>query len=220
MSNEFDPENLNKNYGLEIDEMVKLKHEAKLNLVKASGRLLEMGAKLLIDGMVNGQPGLDVEQYKKWNFQEFAWEAVGKDGLITKQFENDGTQNHFGNIDQDNLSKFYWHSCFKTETDNNIREVVVTLDFKTGKFEFLNGQVPQAIRADADIGYPMDFAGLEVKPKLIMKMVKRNSETVSLSGNVSEVMKYNRYLIGWEIGAVKRLFCVEPNGLVHYWFAD
>lgn len=218
MSNELDPQNLDKNYGQEIDAMVKLKHEAKLNLIKASGRLLEMGAKILVDGVVNSMPGLDVEKYQAQNFQEFAWVAEFEKTMM-HQFSPDG-DNHFGNIDQSKLLKFSWVSCFEVDTSNLDRRVIVELDFKTGKFTFLNGQVPQAIRADADEGYP-PIQLSSVQPKLIMKMVKRNSETVDRkSGKVSEIAKYNRYLIGWEVGAAKRLFCIEPNGLVHYWHGN
>lgn len=215
LQNKYKPEHLDKDFGKQIDSLIKIKQSAKFNLITSSTELLQMGVKIFNGDKLSTLPGLNIESYQKCAMQEFVWEAEFDDGSIVKQFQGEA-QHHFGHIDQSKLKVFRWVSLFDCETENADKRAIVELDFKTGKFVFLNGFVPQEVRAGVDDIYPENEA-----PKLIMKMVKRESNVVNYpEGSISEVMKYNRYLIGWETKSKKTLLCVEPNGFVHYWHGE
>lgn len=200
----------NHNFGLEVDDMIKRKEEAKLTLMRSKLVLLDMGVKALVDGQLIHLPNLDVEAYKKCANQEFAWEAEYLDGSVLKQF-GDGKQHHYGNIDQAQLKEIRWVSNFSDDTSNADKRVILTLDWKTGTFSLLNGFVMQDIRA-------LFGEGQEGDKKLILKMVKRQSVSVDIQTQVQgEALFYNRYLLGWEVADTKRLLCIEPNGYVHLW---
>lgn len=205
-------------FGKQVDGLIKKKNQAKVDLVNSSSLLLQMGIKVLEGDRITAQPGLDVEKYIAQNYQEFAWEAQYRSGQTIHQFGDPDGDKHFGDIDQEQLMFFRWVSCFKDETDNRDQRVIVQLDFETGRFSFLNGFAPQETRNLSDEGFPQGADQSDVKPKLVMKMVKRNSETFSYpEGSRVETMKYNRYLIGWELPDKKIILCVEPNGFVHPW---
>lgn len=204
---------LNRNYGNDIDDFIKIRSTAKIDLIKSQAALLNAGVKSVKDGMLNYLPGLDVEAFVNCNNQEFFWEAEMKDGKIIRQFEGK-KQNHYGNIDQSQLKFFRWISNFDYETSNEEKRIIVSLNFGEGTFEFTNGYVPQEIRGAVINGYSKS----PCSPKLIMKMIKRVSNTLSYpNGEVDEIYYYNRYLLGWEEGSNKIILCVEPNGFVHLW---
>lgn len=205
-------------YGKDVDSLVRIKDDAYITLFKSKMKILEMGVKTEKDGILTSLPGLDVNKYLKWNNQEFSWEAEYDNGKVICQFE--GTkENHYGNIDKDHLKIFRWVSCFDWATDNKDKRVIVSLNFKNGKFEFLNGFCPQEVRAKVSGGYLSD----EFNPKLIMKIIKRTIFSQEYpEGKISERMYYNRYLIGWEGKdrngkKEKRILCIEPNGFIHLW---
>lgn len=208
---------INYDYGKDVDSLIRIKDRAKIDLVKTKIALLEMGVKTEKDGLLTYLPGLNVQKYSDQGNQEFSWEAEYKDGTIIRQFEGK-KQNHYGNIDQSKLKIFRWISAFDFATDNKEKKVIVSLDFETGKFEFLNSFCPQEVRAEIYQGYPGG-----VNPRLIMKMIKRTSVSQSYpEGKVDEVMYYNRYLIGWESTPDsptrdKKILCLEPNGKTHFW---
>ena len=200
------------NFGLDVDDMIRLRETSKFNLTSAKMALLNAGVKTITDGILQALPNLDVEKYEKCNFQEFSWEAEYEDGSVLKQFEG-AKQHHYGNIEQDKLKTLRWVSHFVVETSNEDKRVIVTLDWKTGLWSFYNGLVLQEVKAAVAEGFP---AG--ITPKLILKMVKRESSGVGFPGAaVSEVTRYNRYILGWEAGDTKVLLCVEPNGYIHFW---
>lgn len=210
---------VNRNYGEDMDSLIRIRDRAKIDLIKSRMALLNLGVKTesLKEGSLAHLPGLNLNQYLAQGRQEFGWEAVLKDGTVLKQFEGK-RQNHYGNIDQELLQSIRWVSCFEDATDNKEKRVIAELDFETGKFEFLNGFCPQEVRAEAIKGYPENFT-----PKLILKMVKRTATSMSYpEGNAEEVAYYYRYLLGWEgtkesATQAKRIICVEPNGLIHIW---
>ncbi len=203
---------INYNHGLDVDEAIRLRETSRYNLTQAKMTLLKMGVKTVSEGHLQALPNLDVEKYEKCCFQEFSWEAEYEDGSVLKQFEG-AKQHHYGNIEQDKLKLIRWVSHFVTDTSNEEKRVLVTLDWKTGLWSFFNGFVPQEVKAAVAEG----FAG-EIKPKLILKMVKRESASVGFPGNaVNELTRYYRYILGWEGGDKKIILCVEPNGYTHLW---
>jgi len=201
-----------KNYGKDVDELIKIRDNAKINLARSRMALLNMGVKTVMDGVMNYLPGLDVNKFEKCDSKEFYWEAEYEDGTILKQFDG-GKQNHYGNIDQCRLRLFRWISNFNDETDNAEKRVIITLNFRTGLFDFLNGYVPQEVRGEVMNGFDQ-----ALRPKLIFKIINRASSCVNFEGKVDEVCFYNRYLIGYEFSeGVKLILCIEPNGFVHLW---
>lgn len=204
---------LNRDYGKDIDSFIRVRDTAKMDLMKSRMFLLNAGVKTYKDGDLIYLPGLNVNKFIECANQEFYWEAEMKDGKVIRQFEGK-KQNHYGNIDQGQLKIFRWVSNFSYETSNEETRVIVSLDFETGKFEYINGFIPQEIRAEVISGYPQGLM-----PKLIMKVIKRTSTSLSYpDGAIDEVCYYNRYLIGWEIPQKeKKILCIEPNGFVHLW---
>lgn len=195
------------NYGQLVDTLLQIKMRSRMDLTRSNIDLLELGAKTFTQDGVSCLPNLDLEKYLACNYQEFVWEAEYQDGTILKQFQGD-RQHHFGHIDQDKLKFLRWVSLFTVDTSNADKRVIVTLDWETGKFSFYNGLVGQETRTIGDKGFSGE------KPKLVLKMVKRESSTVGIdSSSGGEVVRFNRYLLGYE-GA---MICVEPNGNIHLW---
>ncbi len=209
-------EDMKKDFGKDVESLIRICDQAKMDLTKSRMGLLEMGVKVVKDGVLAHLPGLDIGKYEKCNNQEFYWEAEFKDGRILKQFEG-SKQFHYGHIDQSQLKLFRWVSNFSYQTANEDKRVIVTLDFETGKFSFHNGMCPQEVRGEVESGYPVG----EFVPKLILKVVRRTSTSLSYpDGEIDEVAYYNRYLIGWENSqeskvAGKRILVIEPNGFIH-----
>jgi hypothetical protein len=206
---------ISRDYGQDVDAFIRVRDTAKMDLVKSRMFLLNAGVKTVKEGQLNYLPGLDVNKFIECANQEFYWEAEMKDGRIIKQFEGK-RQNHYNNIDQAQLKIFRWVSNFLYETSNLEKRVIVSLNFETGIFDFINGFVPQEIRAAVINGFiKLDF---KTNPKLIMKLIRRTSTSLSYpDGAVDEVCYYTRYLIGWEFNGEKQILCIEPNGFVHLW---
>lgn len=198
-------------FGVEIDNTIKVREAGRYNFERAKMRLLELGAKNVVDGQLISAPGLDVEAYEASQQLEFTWEAEHLGGALIRQFQGK-KQHHFGDIDQSKLLTIRWISNFSVDTSNADKRAIVSLDFKTGKFTFHNGFVPQFVRNVADEG----FVGQN--PKLILKFIRRSSVGVSFKeGQVVEETRYNRFLLGWETDAKKVVLCIEPNGYIHTW---
>lgn len=208
---------LNRNYGVDVDDHLKIRDRAKLDLTSSRAGLINMGVQLVIGDQLFCTPSMNMKQFFACNNQEFFWEAEYENGKVIPQFEGKN-QNHYGNIEQEKLKEIRWVSNFDYETANAERRVIARLNFKTGEFTFDNGYVPQDVRGQVYQKYAEGF-----KPKLILKMVKRTSTSTSLmDGSIQEIAYYNRYLIGWE-GAKdsqvvdKKVLCIEPNGFIHLW---
>lgn len=205
---------LDHNYGTDVDELIRIKEGAKLTIVKSRLALLDTGVKILSNGSdLICLPNLDIDAYKRCNFQEFYWEVEYEDGSILKQFDS-GKERHYGNIEQDKLKTVRWVSNFTEDTDNQDKRVIFTLDWQSGTFSLLNGFVPQEIRQEFGA-----FKEWQDGKKLILKTIKRNSTAVNLQTQAQgQVYLYNRYLLGYENETVKHFFCLEPNGFVHQWY--
>lgn len=205
------------NFGIEIDEAINLRESSKTNLMRANFKLIDLGAVNMIGDSIFANPRLNLKEYKKCNNQEFQWQAWYSDGFVINQYEEDEaeTERTFADIDFTRLVRIHWSSNFETETDNDDKRVIISLDWTTGLFSFYNGITPQEVKEtvlDAS-----EFMKAEEK-KLILKMVKRVSQTASLNPNAPvEVTLYNRYLLGYETAEKKVIICIEPNGYVHLW---
>lgn len=205
------------NFGENIDHLIRVRENARYNFAKSRLELIDLGAKTYSNGELMALPNLDLKKYEACKFQEFCWEAKYNDGTEIKQFQG-SLEHHFGDLDQQRLSTISWISNFTSDTSNVEKRVIVTLDFKTGKFIFMNGLALGEVRNVSDAGFPV---GIEGEKKLILKMVKRESSGVSSGADaVSEITRYYRYLLGWEFGAEKIILCVEPNGYTHLWHQD
>lgn len=211
---------LNRNYGVDIDNHIKVRDRAKLDLSQSRTGLINMGAQLVIGDQLFCTPSMDMRKFFACNNQEFSWEAEYEDGTLLKQFSGK-EQLHYGNIDQSKLKEIRWVSNFDYETANTEKRVIISLNFKTGVFTFTNGFAPQEIRGISFQEFKAGFV-----PKLVLKMIKRTSTSVGfIDGNVEEVMYYNRFLLGWESAqgsayVEKKVLCIEPNGFVHSWDID
>lgn len=201
------------NFGEDIDNLIRIRENARYNFAKSKSELIDLGAKTYSNGVLTALPNLDVAKYEKCKYQEFCWEAEYTDGTVIKQFQGD-KEHHFGDIDPLLLSTISWVSNFASDTSNLEKRVIVTLDWKTGKFIFMNGLALGEVRNVSDAGFP----NIEGEKKLILKMVKRESSGVSSgTDTISEMTRYYRYLLGWEFGEEKIILCIEPNGYTHLW---
>lgn len=201
----------NFDYGKSVDEFIVMRVQAMKDLKKSVEGLKGLGAHLNIRGVENTIEGMDVAAFKRCNESEFAWEAVYKDGSQIRQYDDYAMDRHFGDIDQEKLELIRWVSNFDTDTSNTCKRIIVTLDMRTGLFSFFNGLVhPTVKEVYLNPMTSMDGA------KLILKKRVRTSFTGSTEHNKDdETISYNRYLLGFEIGELKRLICIEPNGFIH-----
>ncbi len=145
------------------------------------------------------------------HLEEFEWEVLYKDGSTLRQYDIAGV-NHYGNIKQEEVKRVRLISNFEAQNDNADRRVIVTLDWETGKFDILNGQVsPEERNFLASTGE----AGTK---KLILFKRVRFGQTMDISNEkpmpTGEVYFYKRYYIGYETETKKVLLCAYPNGQI------
>lgn len=197
------------NYGDTVDQLINTRQQARMVLMQSEMSLLELGVKTFKGEAVSCMPNLDLYNYHKHNHQEFSWEAVYTDGTVLTQFQGD-KQHHFKHIDQSRLHFIRWVSNFNVDTSNEDKKVIMSLSWENGTFNFYNGAISQEARMFGTIGFGDN-------PKLIMKMVKRESSVGGFAGEEPEIMKYNRYILGWQTNSMKQIMCIEPNGRIHIW---
>ena len=206
-------QDVNRDFGKDITSALRIRDTAKRDLAQSRMYLTDMGVKSLKDGNWTFIPGLNLKKFQQCNNQEFTWEAEMKDGSVVRQF-GDKEDKNFSHIDQVNLKFFRWVSNFDYDTDNTEKRVIISLNFETGEFEFLNGYVPQSVRGDV-----INSVVPTGERSLVMKIIRRTDTAVNQAdGRTDEVTYYNRYLIGCSFPTgEKRILCIEPNGLVHLW---
>ena len=197
------------NFGDTVDKLINDRQLARMVLMKSEVGLLELGVKTFKGEVVKAMPNLDKAKYEAHNCQEFSWEAEYVDGTILKQFQGK-KEHHFKHIDQDKLKYLRWVSNFVTDTSNEEKRVIATMSWEDGTFNFLNGIISQECRMAGSVAFSNN-------PKLIMKMVNRESSVGGFAGDEPEIMRYNRYILGWQTESMKQIMCIEPNGRVHIW---
>ena len=203
-----------------IDQLLQSRQDGLFHFAKATKELVDMGVK--IGDQTNGEIQLPrsfagfVDQFSRSN-SEFEWLAEYKDGGSLPQFGPGADQeNHFGNIDQSKLESISYISNFAWPTDNIERRVMVTLDWETGLFSFLNGFVPQEVKG------AVCLEPIKGPKKLILLAKRRMSSSV---GEVGEDLKpyhpghnnffyYNQFVLGFEAAGVKRAVLIQPTGVL------
>ena len=183
-------------------------------IINAEKELAKLGVKfgqMGDDGIPTFEVGSNYLPQFLHHLEEFEWEAVYEDGTILRQHGING-ENHYGNIRQEALKRLKLTSNFEMDTDNQERRVIITLDWKTGKIEVLNGRM--------DIDDRNEMAKIEEtgQKKLILFKRIRFGETMDVSGEkpspTGEIYFYKRNYIGYETESKKVLFCLYPDGMV------
>lgn len=200
-----------------IDELIKTREEAKINLARSTRELFIRGVKIGRNstGEISLPSSYDkyLDKYEHSN-SEFEWEVEYLDGTILKQY--DKKESCYKDINQSKLKSVSWISNFTDYSDNLEKRVIVTLDFERGKFTFINGFCPQNIKWDLE----KEFL---VKDKTLHLLArKRNSFSVGML-NIEEELRgwvdfndeyylYNRYYLGIRSPEGDKVLCISPMG--------
>ncbi len=194
-----------------IDQFLLMRKEASAQMEKAIAGLYEMGVRFYQASEDGGAPEVTAAQNLipryEVTLQDFEWKAIYDDGGELDQYGNQ--ENHFGDIDQSRLAKIMFIGNFEIDTSNIEKRPVITMDFKTGLFEFLNCG-------------PMDVRGKLTRPcvgdkKLILFRRKRETFSAGVNGKkdlemTGDQIVYIRYYLGYETSDRKVLICIYPNG--------
>ena len=196
-----------------IDSFLKIRRQSLYDLEKAVEGLYAMGVRFFIPSP-GGVPDISAAQSLLPRFEftldDFEWKAIYEDGTELDQYGE--KQSHFGSIDQSKLVKIQYISNFEISTQNPEKRLIVTLDFKSGVFDFWNCG-SQGVRAEL-------LKPCEGKKKLILFKRRREDFTVGVSKEKLEVrptgerFTYTRYYLGYEAEGRKVIVCLYPNGEV------
>jgi len=202
-----------KDKGKEVDDNIRERMNLINSLIKVNKKLTEEGVKIGNignDGIPEFEVGLNYLPQFVYHLEEYEWEAVYDDGSVLRQHDLGG-DNHYSNIDQKRLKEVRLISNFTTETDNQEKRMIVTLDWKTGKFKILNGRV------GIDDRNIVEMIENNEEKKLILFRRVRFGQTLELGEKITEtpeVYFYKRYFIGYENSDKKIIICLYPNGEV------
>ena len=180
-------------------------------LIKVNKELIKEGVKignLGKDGVPEFEVGANYLPQFVYHLEEFEWEVTYNNGSILRQHDLSG-ENHYGNIVQENLKEIKLISNFTTETDNEEKRIVLTLDWATGKFKILNATV------NIDDRNVIGMTEESGEKKLISYRGIRFGQTMELGEKIkgtSEVYFYKRYYLGYETKDKKIIICLYPNG--------
>lgn len=196
--------------GKKVDELIKERNKGYSLIMKSTKELIDMGVKL---GQMTeeGETSFNIpDNYLPnfaFNLEEYEWEAEYEDGSKIRQYDID-KEHHFGDIDQSKLKRITYYSNFEYPTDNLEKRVIVSLDWKTGVFTFMNGLVDMKERGELS---------KERKPrKLILYKRVQQGQTSELSSGGSkptgDIYFYKRYYLGYETeDNQKIIICLYPN---------
>jgi len=200
--------------GKKVNELVSLRAESLNKIINAEKELSKLGVKF---GQVgeDGSPTFEVGSNYLPQFlhhlDEYEWEVTYKDGSILRQHDING-DNHYGNIKHEAIKRVRLLSNFEVSTDNQERRVIITLDWETGKFDILNGQI------DIDDRNTLTVTEESGPKKLILFKRVRFGQTMDISSekptSTGEVYFYKRNYIGYETENKKILICLYPDGRV------
>lgn len=206
-----------------IDGLLRQRIDGLLGFAAATSELIQMGVK--INDLSTGQITLPanyaqfLHKYERSNL-EFEWRVTHTDGSKLEQFD-ELEEHHFGHIQLDRLKLIQFISNFAWPTDNLEKRVVITLDFSTGLFDFMNGFASQEVRAALCEG---PQPGIK---KLILFARKRHSSTVGsvpeslqefIANLNNEQLFYNRFVLGYELpDGTRRGVIISPNGQIELW---
>lgn len=195
-----------------IDTFLAMRKQATEMIEKAVTGLYEMGVRFYQASEEGGAPEVSAAQnllprYEA-TLQDFEWKAIYEDGTDLDQYGEE--EHHFGDIDQSQLAKVLFIGNFEIDTSNIEKRPIVTLDLKTGLFEFWNCG-------------PMDVRGKLANPcpgdkKLILFRRVRETFAAGAGGKTKGIeitgdkIVYIRYYLGFETTNRKVLICIYPNG--------
>ncbi len=201
-----------------IDALLQRRQNGMFDYSNSTKELIEMGVKIgrkstgeitLPDSF---QPYL--EKFER-SMLEFEWKVDYQDGSVLKQFDGPNIEHNFSHIDQSKLKSISYISNFIWPTDNEEKRIIITLNWETGLFEFMNGFASQDVKAKCCL------KPLIGKKKLILFTRKRISSAVGESKSelkefvnmMDEFSFYNRFILGYQIpGGEKMAVIIEPNG--------
>ena len=200
-----------------IDNLLKIRRRSLYDLEKAVEGLYAMGVRFFTptpDGVPEISAAQDLLPRFEYTLEDFEWKAIYDDGTELDQYGE--KQSHFKDIDQSKLAKIQYISNFEILTQNPEKRLIVTLDFKSGVFDFWNCG-SQDVRAK--LSKPV-----EGEKKLILFKRRRESFTVGVSAEkgrpeitpAGERFTYTRYYLGYELVGKKKkvIVCLYPNGEV------
>lgn len=197
-----------------VNELINGRSDNLNKIINAEKELAKLGVKF---GQVgdDGVPTFEVSSNYLPQFlhhlEEYEWEVLYQDGSILRQHDING-DNHYGNIKQEAIKRVRLISNFEISTDNQERRVIITLDWETGKFDILNGQM------DIDDRNTVAITEESGQKKLILFKRVRFGQTMNIAGEkpipTGEVYFYKRNYIGYETNNKKILLCLYPDGRV------
>lgn len=129
--------------GKVVNELISGRAESLNKIINAEKELSRLGVKfgqVGDDGVPMFEVGSNYLPQFSHHLEEYEWEVIYKDGSILRQHDING-DNHYGNIKQEAIKRVRLVSNFEMSTDNQERRVIATLDWETGKFDLLNGQM-------------------------------------------------------------------------------
>ena len=200
--------------GKRVNELISGRADSLNKIINAEKELTKLGVKfgqIGDDGVPTFEVGSNYLPQFLHHLDEFEWEAVYDNGQVLRKHDING-ENHYGNIRQEALKRLKLASNFEMDTDNQERRVIVTLDWKTGKIEVLNGLL--------DIEDRNELANIEEtgQKKLILFKRVRFGQAMDVSGEkprpTGEVYFYKRSYIGYETENKKVLLCLYPDGKI------
>lgn len=201
-----------------IDQLLQQKQDGMYNYAKALKGIVDLGVK--VGSQQTGEIVVPVsfnrylDKYNRSNL-EFEWVATFIDNRPPLYQFGPEEEHHFGDIDQSKLKAISWISNFDWPTDNIEKRVIVTLDFSTGKFEFLNGFISQE-----DRGALLEPA----TPKQLILAIKRrvspytgglSPELAEYHGPTDEIFYYNRFKLGFKTEGGEKIVLIQPNGTIN-----
>lgn len=201
-----------------IDELLQQKQNGMYNYAKAIKGIVDMGVKIgsqeTGDIVVPTSFNRYLDKYNRSNL-EFEWVATFTDNRPPLYQFGPEEEHHFGDIDQANLKTISWISNFDWPTDNTEKRVIVTLDFKTGSFEFLNGFISQEDRGE--------LLKTSIPKQLILAIKRRQSpvtgglapELAEYHGPTDEIFYYNRFKLGYKTDVGEKVVLIQPNGFIN-----
>lgn len=204
-----------------IDRCLQIKQDSMYNYAQAMLELTRMGVK--VGRQESGDIALPLsfnnylERFSRSNL-EFEWVVTYDDDTTFQQFGPEpDEEHHFGQIDQSRLKKVEYISNFNWPTDNEEKRVIVTLDWHSGLFSFMNGYISQEDKGRLAVE-PV------IGPKKLEILIRRRETPVvgglapeleQYYGPVDEVFYYNRFMLGFKTDTMRRALMIQPNGNMH-----
>ena len=204
---------------IEIDGLLQSRKNAVLEYTNSTKRLIGMGVKFgqastgEIEVPESFTPYLGKYEISE---MEFEWEVVYTDGSVLRQFEGEDTHS-FKDIDLSRIKSVAYISNFNWPSDNRDSRVTVRLNCETGKFEFNNGFIDQE-----SLAYINDIPGGERK---LVLFSRKRKDFSAVNGDkdtpleflqmIDETVFYNRFVLGYETPAGKRILIISPNGKIN-----